>query len=140
MTCREFEARLGRVLEGTLPVEDHARAVRHAAACRSCAELVEPMGPALVPIAVEPPASFVTSVMARTSGSARASWAETWRRWMLRPRFAWEAAYVGVVLLTLACATPDSPYGRAQVAFRGLRSEAGILLERATSLLVKEKP
>jgi hypothetical protein len=52
----------------------------------------------------------------------------------MRPRFASEAAYVGVVMLTLVCATMD----RNTLAH--YRAEAGILLDRATSLLEKEKP
>lgn len=93
------------------------------------------MGPALAPVAVTPPASLRASVIRMTSGaSQRSRWAETWRAWVLRPRFASEAAYVGVVMLTLACAAVD----RSTLAH--YRSEAGILLDRATSLLEKEKP
>jgi predicted glycosyltransferase len=54
---------------------------------------------------------------------------------MLRPRFASEAAYVGVVVLSLAAGRLDS-----QAVLDELRSEAGILIHRATSLLQKEKP
>ena len=94
------------------------------------------MGPLLAPVATEPPVSFLVAVLARTSHEAhRTRWAETWHRWVLRPRFASEAAYVGVVLLSLSVVTLD----RSGV-LNGLRSEAGILLDRATSLWEKEKP
>jgi predicted anti-sigma-YlaC factor YlaD len=136
MNCREFEGALAGLLDGTLEGEAHARCRRHAASCSSCAELVEPMGPSLVPVAAEPPASFLVAVLARTSHESRgARWAATWHQWVLRPRFAAEAAYVGVVVLSLSFVTLD----RSGV-LSGLRSEAGILLDRATSLWEKEKP
>jgi len=136
VNCREFEGALDRLLDGTIERDAHARAVGHVASCPSCRELVEPMGPALTPVAAEPPASLLAVVLAKTSHRARRErWAETWHRWMLRPRFASEAAYVGVVVLSLSFVTLD----RSGV-LNGLRSEAGILLERATSLWEKEKP
>jgi len=68
--------------------------------------------------------------------------AETWRRWMLRPRFAIEAAYVAVTLSWLIVLTPVSPVSgvlqgasRARAIVSEIRSEAGILLTRATSLM-----
>jgi hypothetical protein len=135
MTCSEFERHLESLLEGRLAAEDHARCVGHAALCFRCAELVIPMGAQLVPVAVEPPASLRRSVIRMTTAaSRRARWAATWRAWVMRPRFASEAAYVGVVMLTLVCATMD----RNTLAH--YRAEAGILLDRATSLLEKEKP
>jgi len=94
------------------------------------------MGATLAPVGAEPPESFLPAVLALTSLAARRNpWAETWRQWMLRPRFAYEAAYVGVVVLSLAHVTLDS-----RAVFDDLRSEAGILLDRATSLWEKEKP
>jgi predicted anti-sigma-YlaC factor YlaD len=136
MNCREFEAALDRLLDGTLEGESHACCVRHVASCSSCRELVEPMGPSLVPVAAEPPASLLAAVLAGTSHvSRRARWAATWHQWVLRPRFASEVAYVGVVLLSLSFVTLD----RSGV-LNGVRSEAGILLDRATSLWEKEKP
>lgn len=134
MNCHEFEGLLDGMLEGTLPGVDHARGVDHVASCLSCRELVEPMGLTLAPVGAEPPAFFLAAVLARTSRAARRTrWAETWRQWILRPRFASEAAYLGVVVLSLAVVTLD----RSGV---DLRSEAGILLDRATSLWEKEKP
>ena len=134
MSCREFERLLEDMLEGALSGVDHAAAQRHVASCRSCRELIEPMGLTLVPVGNEPPSTFLAAVLARTSRAERRTrWAETWRQWMLRPRFASEAAYLGVVVLSLAVVTLD----RSGV---DLRSEAGILLDRATSLWEKEKP
>ena len=135
MNCREFEAHLESLLEGRVAVADHHRCVNHAATCDACGELVAPMGRNLIPVAVKPPASFRSSVVRLTSGaSSRARWAETWRSWVMRPRFASEAAYVGVVVLTLVCASLD------RTTLTHYRSEAGILLERATSLLEREAP
>ena len=146
MNCREFEGTLLDLLDGTLSPADHARAVGHAGSCADCFALVAPMGPDLAPVSAEPPASFLPSVLLLTSeASSRARWADTWRRWALRPRFASEVAYVGVVMLSVGLATlDDTPVearsARARVVIRELCSEAGILVDRAASLLQKEKP
>lgn len=136
MNCHDFEGALFGLLDGALDREEHALCVAHIASCASCGSLVEPMGLMLVPVAAEPPASLVTAVLSRTSRAPRRTpWAEIWRQWMLRPRFASEAAYVGVVVLSLVSASLDS-----RAVINNLRSEAGILLDRAASLLEKEKP
>ena len=136
MNCHDFEGLLEGLLEGALDRNDHARCVDHVASCPSCRTLVEPMGLALAPVGAEPPRTFVSAVLARTSlAPRRTPWAETWRQWMLRPRFASEVAYVGVVVLSLASARLDS-----RAVINDLRSEAGILLDRAASLLEKERP
>jgi len=146
MSCREFEDVLADLLDGTIAPAAHARCVAHAASCPACASLVEPMGADLTPVAAEPPASLMPSVLVLTSrATPRVRWAETWRRWALRPRFASEVAYVGVVMLSVAIATlDDTPVearsARARVVIHEICSEAGILVDRATSLLQKEKP
>lgn len=136
MNCHDFEGRLEGLLEGALDRAEHARCVDHVASCDSCRALVEPMGPGLVPVSAEPPPSLFHAVSFQTSrASRRILFAEIWRQWMLRPRFASEAAYVGVVVLSLVSTTVDS-----RAVINDLRSEAGILLDRATSLLEKERP
>jgi len=146
MNCREFEGTLLDLLDGTLASAAHAGCVRHAASCAACFALVSPMGADLTPVAAEPPASFLQSVLLSTSeASPHFRWADTWRRWALRPRFASEVAYVGVVMLSVALATlDDTPVearsARARVVIRELCSEAGILVDRAASILQKEKP
>ena len=136
MTCSEFEGLLDAVLDGALDPEDLARCRRHAAACAECSGLVAPMGARLVPVAAEPPAPLVSAVLAKTSlAKRRISWTETWRQWMLRPRFASEVAYVGVVVLSLTAGSVDP-----RDVINDIRFEAGILLDRATSLLEKETP
>ena len=136
MNCHDFEGGLEGLLEGALDSDDHANCVDHVASCDSCRTLVEPMGLGLVPLSAEPPASLFQAVLAQTSRAPRRTpWAETWRQWMLRPRFASEVAYIGVVVLSLASARLDS-----RAVINDLRSEAGILFDRATSLLEKEKP
>lgn len=136
MNCHDFEGRLDGLLEGALDRDEHVRCVDHVASCPSCYELIEPMGLMLAPVVAEPPDSFLSTVLARTSNANRRTpWAETWRQWMLRPRFASEVAYVGVVVLSL---TASAIHPRDVI--NDLRSEAGILFDRAASLLEKEKP
>jgi len=96
---------------------------------------------------VEPPEGFLEGVLARTSlAPASPSLAGAWRRLMLRPRFAYEAAYVGVVTICLACASlggasAPARTARAGVAIQEICSEAGVLVSRATSYLQpKETP
>lgn len=149
MTCHEFARFLGGLLEGTLGVDDHAACVGHVASCSSCRDLVEPMGPSLVPVEAWPAPSIVASVLAKTSAARaadRLGWAETWRRWMLRPRFAAEAAYVGVCVLTLALAgldiRPVEAVDRVRsstAVFHAIGDEAGILFHRVTSFWDKER-
>ena len=63
----------------------------------------------------EPDARFTGDVLAATlplaarlRRGARGA-RETWSQWMQRPRFAWEAAYVGAILLGILFWTPGSP-------------------------------
>jgi len=146
MNCLEFEAALSELLDGTIAAGPHGLAVRHAAACESCRELVLPMGAALRPVAVRPPRSLRAGVLARTSRPAWSfRWTETWRCWVLRPRFASEAAYIGVVALAVACATrhpggASTRTARAGAVLSEIGNEAGIFLNRATSLWEKERP
>jgi hypothetical protein len=136
MNCREFEGMLGPLLDGALDPETHGLCRRHAAACAGCGALVAPMGAALAPVSVAPPFSLLSGVLARTTQRPRrVPWAETWRQWMHRPRFASEVAYVGVVVLSLAAGSV-----RPRDVINDIRSEAGILLHRATSLWEKETP
>ncbi len=142
MNCGQFEDALPAILDGALDGEERARCARHAATCASCRELVEPMGESLAPVAVDPPASLLAAVLARTihEPSWAARWAETWRQWMLRPRFASEAAFVGVVVLSMAAVrvsprTIDAETEKAKVAYEQIRGQAGNLLDRAASLL-----
>lgn len=136
MNCLDFEALLDGLLDGALRGREHEACVLHAASCPTCRELVLPMGARLAPVEIEPPPDLLHAVLARTSHAARRSpWAETWRQWMLRPRFASEAAYVGVVVLSLAAGVVHP-----REVIDDLRSEAGILLDRATSFWEKETP
>jgi hypothetical protein len=94
---------------------------------------------------VEPPDGFLEEVLRRTSLAPASRLAELWRGLMLRPRFAYEAAYVGVVTLCLVCAslgvTPvEAGTVRAGVAIQQICSEAGAFVTRATSYLKEETP
>ena len=118
------KARSDRLLDGTI----EARRARTSCRPRGVVPVVPRAGGADGGVArpSSPPSlprPLLAMVLARTSHEVRrARWAETWHQWMLRPRFASEAAYVGVVLLSLSFVTLD----RSGV-LNGLRSEAGIL-------------
>ncbi len=67
--------------------------------------------------ALDPGAEFTRAVVEATSGArqtAEPGWRDTvetwWRRMVVRPRFAWEAAYVALLLIVALCGTSASPF------------------------------
>lgn len=108
MNCRDLECRLEALAAGTLPTAFERASAEHLAGCAACRELVELARLAEVP----PDASFVAEVLRRTlpfEVQIRRWWDALWPQLWHRPRFASEAAYVGLVVLTLVFATPGSP-------------------------------
>lgn len=108
MNCRELERRLEVVAAGTLSVAEEPACAEHLADCAACRELLE-----LARLAeVEPDPAFVTDVLRTTlpfDVQIRRWWDALWPQLWHRPRFAAEAAYAGLVVLTLVFATPGSP-------------------------------
>jgi anti-sigma factor RsiW len=105
-----------RLLE---PVEEElVRA--HVRSCRDCNALLHVLTalagdlPALRE--VQPDPTFVSDVLARTRPRRRprATWvvrlAREWRSLIQRPRFAWEGAYIGALIVMLIFGTPNAPF------------------------------
>jgi hypothetical protein len=102
----------------------------HLAHCRPCRELARTVAwllPLLPTLAELEPAPAATAHwlertrpllrrrarrrrLAAASAKVRHGWVEWWRRWWRRPRFAFEAAYVGTLLLVALVGTPLSPF------------------------------
>lgn len=138
--CERARERLAPLVDpsedGPLPEAERAVLELHLEACADCralrAELVA-LGEDLPRLAeLDPGPGFVEGVLARTSHrrAAAARLAERLRRLgdrlgsgllprlVRRPRFAWEAAYVAVLLLTPLIASAGSPDAAAQAVER----------------------
>ncbi|HJQ98853.1 MAG TPA: zf-HC2 domain-containing protein [Candidatus Polarisedimenticolaceae bacterium] len=75
--CAAAEDRFASYVDGELDAVDRELVAGHVAGCRPCREELAQM----------------------RATAARPRWADTWRRLMLRPRFALEMAYIGAVVL-----------------------------------------
>jgi len=106
--CDRTDGRLGGV--------DQELVEGHLGRCTECREL----GSALDALAVDLPTladlspgeAFVGAVLRRSLPwrvLVRRWWTGSWPRWVQRPRFALEAAYVATLILVLVFATPGSP-------------------------------
>jgi anti-sigma factor RsiW len=89
----------------------------HCPACSALADSLRELNHVLPEMALlQPDASFADDVLKATSdrraaGGARPSFTgvrQWWRGMMQRPRFAWEAAYVGALLVLIALGSPAS--------------------------------
>ena len=147
--CATARRGLCALVDGELDATDRALARGHLAECEDCRSDVEALRllAAELPLMAEvvPDSAFLRDTLVASIPPdvvAIDVVAETWRRWMLRPRFALEAAYVGVALSCLIVLTPVrhlpgllGEASRARAVASGIRSEAGILLDRASSLM-----
>ena len=108
MNCRDLECRLEALASGSLPAAEERAHAEHLAGCAACRELVDLARLAEVP----PDPGFTADVLRITlpfDVQIRRWWDALWPQLWHRPRFASEAAYVGLVVLVLAFATPGSP-------------------------------
>ncbi len=116
--CPEAEERLCEYVDDALGQEDREIVSLHLGHCRRCDTLaatlceLEEVLPSLA--SLEPDSGFTAAVLRDTLAPAVApSWSRMgvslrawWFRTMRRPRFAWEAAYVGALLVLLAFGNP----------------------------------
>jgi hypothetical protein len=106
--------------EAELPAIDRELLDLHLATCGECRALAAVLAalardlPRLA--AVRPEPGFAAGVLAATLPPAvrwRRSWrrlrAESWPRWVRRPRFAWEAAFVLTLVALPIFAAPEAP-------------------------------
>jgi anti-sigma factor RsiW len=99
--CRSAEDRFVAFVDGDLDPVDRELVAAHVAGCAACREQLASVRALFreLPLVAEvvPDRAFVADVLRATAEPPR--WADTWRRLMLRPRFALELAYVAAVLL-----------------------------------------
>ena len=118
-TCDSARGRLCGYVDETIEPVDRELVGSHLEGCPDCAALARVLSrlaedlPALARL--EPDERFVAGLLARTSGRRRPAqrWAARlaagWDELVRRPRFAWEAAYVGTFVLALVFVAPVSP-------------------------------
>jgi RNA polymerase sigma-70 factor (ECF subfamily) len=134
--------RLDPSADGRLEPIDSELVHQHVGGCSSCAMLVGALRamerdlPLLA--AIEPGGRFAREVVARLR--QRPGLAAQGAAWVAalvkRPRIAWEAAYVGTAVLSLAFVLPGSPLGRAsERALELVRLEAGGEMARPVARL-----
>jgi anti-sigma factor RsiW len=114
--CERVAPQVPELVDGELAAGDRELVAGHVAGCAECAALaaaLEGLAREMPRLAeVRPDAGFVEAVLRRTlplSVQLRRWWQRTWPRWLRRPRFASEAAYIGSLVLVLVFATPGSP-------------------------------
>jgi Putative zinc-finger len=114
--CAAAEAALCAWSDGAISGEEGRLLAGHLAHCPPCRGLVAALAglrrdlPRLA--ILRPEGRFVDDVLRRTlpvSVQLRRWWRAAWPRWVHRPRFASEAAFIGLLVLLLVFATPGSP-------------------------------
>jgi hypothetical protein len=117
-SCGVAENSLCEWIDGTLVPLDHDLVSLHLTHCPTCAGLaatlleLKEVLPDMA--AVEPDQWFTADVLRATIGLRSdpvwqrpgLDWKEFWSRLWRRPRFAWEAAYVGALLVLMALGSP----------------------------------
>jgi anti-sigma factor RsiW len=118
--CSEAERRLCDWIDGVSNKDGGAVISIHLLHCPSCSALagsLRELNHILPEMALlQPDASFAADVLKATSDRPAAAGAgasvtgvrQWWRGMMQRPRFAWEAAYVGALLVLIALGNPAS--------------------------------
>ncbi len=115
--CASARDRLCGFVDGALARQDADLVRMHLDGCTGCAGISGALSRLAIDLPElawrQPDESLVEGVLSRTS--RRAAWrpgravALAWDRWMRRPRFAWEGAYIGTVFLMLVFGIPDAP-------------------------------
>lgn len=117
--CASAQERLCDHVDGSLDEVDEALLLAHREGCAPCDALARTLArlsaelPKLARLPLDD--RFVDEVLARTSSRRlpAARWTDRitqrWERLLLRPRIAWEMAYVASMLLLLLFGAPSSP-------------------------------
>jgi hypothetical protein len=114
--CVRVRGQICDYVDGALPPDDARILAIHIENCEECSALARTLtelSTSLPRMAeLDPGALFTRRVMAATSRrgrfepASRDFFADWWRSVMRRPRFAWEAAYTGTLLIALLIGNP----------------------------------
>lgn len=115
-SCLAAERVLGDYVDRTLSDQRSALVEMHLAGCSDCRGLTGALVALRVDLPrlaeIQPDSRFVDAVLAATLPwhvRLRRWWQSHWPRWVERPRFAAEAAYISTLVLVLIFSTPGSP-------------------------------
>jgi hypothetical protein len=118
--CGAAQAVLCEFVDGVLADTDRDLVAAHLGHCARCEALRATLvwvGAALPTMAqLDPGPAFTRAVLEATAAQTpRRAWsrnalAERWQQLVARPRFAWEAAYVGLLLVVALFGTSISPF------------------------------
>ena len=140
--CPAAQHRFVAFVDGDLDPTDAALVRKHVGRCVACREELGRVRAVIadLPRIAEAPTddAFVADVLSRTTGRAvlaPASWAETWRRLVHRPRFALEMAYVATLLLCVLGTVTDLHVREVSNLMRSMISDL-----RPQAEAVKETP
>ncbi len=144
--CDSAEDRLCAWLDGELGGGGRELMAAHLKSCAGCRGLAAAMArlaadlPRLAELRPDP--GFVAAVLAATlpvQVRLRRWWAATWPRWLRRPRFASEAAFVATMVLVLIFATPGTPLAAVPTkALRLARTNPTARLEAPLAVLEEQ--
>ncbi len=136
--CSVAEERVCEYVDGTMAATDReivSHHLDHCPPCNTMAATLRELEEVLPSMAIlEPDGGFTTDVLDSTHGCRAAHpWIKTglsfrswWTRTLRRPRFAWEAAYVGSLMVLLAFGNP--------ILMRAANEVPQTLLERGDHL------
>jgi len=114
--CRAAQARLCERTDGSLAGGDEELVSGHLGGCVECREIAGALDALAIDLPrlsdIHPGEAFLGAVLRHTLPwrvLLRRWWHRSWPRWVQRPRFAVEAAYIATLALVLIFATPGSP-------------------------------
>jgi predicted anti-sigma-YlaC factor YlaD len=141
--CERAQVLLGASLAEELPPAERELLAGHSAECgegRALASTLAALALDLPRLAsLRPDARFVDDVLKATlpvGVQFRRWWADAWPRWVHRPRFASEAAYIWLLVLILVFASAGSPLEAVpQRAIQAVQTVPGPRLEGKVAML-----
>jgi len=114
--CERAQVLLAAAAAEALPPAERELLAGHTAQCAQCRGLESTLAALAVDLprlaSLRPDARFVDDVLKATlpvGVQLRRWWAHAWPRWVHRPRFASESAYIGLLVLILVFASAGSP-------------------------------
>jgi len=148
--CRNAEDSLCKWIDGTQEQADDEMVSIHLAHCSDCTKLAATLSELkdVLPYmaTLDPDRQFTADVLQATIGLPSGprwrrpgfDWKELWNRLLRRPRFAWEAAYVGTLLVLIAFGSPGL-FPMASTVPQLLVARSDQLLQQTSTALADQR-